>query len=470
MARAFLLATAAALVAATGCKKANEDYCCTSAACAEERGCPDGMVCDNEGERGGLANSCVEVAGETCGPDDPCGDGAPICHQGVCVECEESSDCGAGAPVCDPGALSCDGCVDADDCAAYADAPVCGDEGACRVCLAGDECASGVCDTAAGGCVAADDVLYVETGGDGDGCTAEDPCGAIQQAIDLADGQRVWILVAPGSYAETLSVVGTTARILADGADLVPGGAVMSAVIVRGAANLVIEGLRIHDASGTGTSGDGVNCANDVDSPLVVLRRVIIEDNADEGVDANVCTIEITRSTLRHNDGRALSLEDTDFVVIDNFMYENGGADQPGGVTVRGNPPGGADSARLEHNTIVRNSAPDGTVAGITCADVTAGLTFRNNLVHANDAAAPAEVVGANCVHEYSLIGPIEAAGANNVNDAPTYVDQAGDDYRLDRGSAGIDAAAPSDVDIDHEGDERPFGDGPDIGADESLQ
>jgi len=134
---------------------------------------------------------------------------------------------------------------------------------------------------------------------------------------------------------------------------------------------------------------------------------------------------------------------------------------------VRGNPPGGADAARLEHNTIVRNSGPDATTVGVTCAEVATALTFRNNIVWGNNATAPAEVSGDNCAHRYSLIGPTDAAGTGNLNDAPTYLDQGGDDYRLDDGSAGIDAAADSDVAIDFEGDARPAGLAPDMGADE---
>jgi hypothetical protein len=193
---------------------------------------------------------------------------------------------------------------------------------------------------------------------------------------------------------------------------------------------------------------------------------VTIEDNADEGLEAVSCTLEILRSVFRHNDGGAMTLETGDFTVINNFIYENG-VDEIGGVSVRGNPPGGAAAARLEHNTIVRNSGPDATTVGVTCSEVTTALTFRNNIVWANSATAPAETSGDNCAHRSSLIGPEPVSGDGNLNDAPTYLDQAGDDYRLDDGSAGIDAAASSDVAIDFEGDPRPSGDAPDMGADE---
>ena len=84
-----------------------------------------------------------------------------------------------------------------------------------------------------------------------------------------------------------------------------------------------------------------------------------------------------------------------------------------------------------------------------------------------NNPAARAEVSGDACAYRFSLIGPVEVAGDGNLNEAPSHVDQAADDYRLQRGSTGIDAAADSDVTIDHEGDERPAGAAPDMGADE---
>ena len=458
-----VLATSLAL---GGCKKANPDYCCTGADCAEQRQCPDDLFCDNEGAFGDLEHSCVEPPGTPCSESNPCDGEAPVCHDGLCVECEEAEDCTAAQPVCS-GELTCDGCAGNDDCALHAEAtPVCGDDGACRACAGGDECTSGVCDTEVGGCVAADDVLYVEEGADGADCTAEAPCGAIQQAVALAEGDRVWILVAEGSYAGTVTLDDVTVRIIGYGADLIPTS-LMSGLVVRGGADVLVEGLRIHDATGTGSGGDGINCANDVDSPILRVRRATIEGNDDEGIEALACTVELTRSVLRGNVGGALTVEDSDFTIINNFVYENGGVDEPGGVSVRGNPPGGETAARIEHNTVVRNIGPDGVVSGVTCSEVVTELTFRNNIVWGNNATASSQVLGATCAHRFSLIGPQEVSGEGNLNVAPTYIDQGSDDYRLEDGSTGIDTAADSDVLVDHEGDARPAGDGPDMGADE---
>ena len=361
-----LLFAAALALAATACKKANPDYCCTGADCAEPRACPDGKFCDNDGAFGDLENSCIDAPGATCSDEEPCGGDAPICHEGLCVQCTAAEDCGASAPVCGDD-MSCGACAGDQDCQAHAAAPVCGEDGACGPCVAGADCASGVCDAAGGGCVAPADILHVESGADGADCTAEAPCGSIQQAIDLAAGDRVWIRVAEGSYAETLTLHGVTARIVADGADLVPGDALVSAVLVTGAADVLIEGLRIHAASGTGAGGDGIHCTNAVDSPVLAVRRAIIEDNADEGIEAISCSVEVTQTVLRRNDGGAITLEGSDFALINDFIYENG-PDEPGGVSIRGNPPGGAGAARLEHNTIVRNGGPEASISGVTCS------------------------------------------------------------------------------------------------------
>jgi hypothetical protein len=53
------------------------------------------------------------------------------------------------------------------------------------------------------------------------------------------------------------------------------------------------------------------------------------------------------------------------------------------------------------------------------------------------------------------------------VYEDPMFVDPSADDYHLDKESPAVDAGAVVTLDEDYDGDERPIGDGYDIGADE---
>jgi hypothetical protein len=57
--------------------------------------------------------------------------------------------------------------------------------------------------------------------------------------------------------------------------------------------------------------------------------------------------------------------------------------------------------------------------------------------------------------------------GTINVYDDPAFVDPAGCDYHIGAGSAAIDVGIDAGVTEDIDGDPRPVGVGPDIGADE---
>src|SRR5690606_26978218 len=111
------------------------------------------------------------------------------------------------------------------------------------------------------------------------------------------------------------------------------------------------------------------------------------------------------------------------------------------------------------------NQVADGVTAGVDCTGV---LVLRNNIVFGNSPDNSDPQVSGNCSHEYSLIGPIGVAGDGNLlDDEPLFADAGEGDYHLQPGSPGIDAAAASDVAVDHDGEDRPAGSGPDMGADE---
>jgi hypothetical protein len=484
-------ATALALAAAAGgCTRKNADFCCTTVEACERHGgdsqlvqCPadsERPYCDNQ------ARTCIAPPGEPCGPDGECeGADAPICFEGLCVECGGAGDCPFSKPVCDQVGHQCQSCSEASECGDFAGRPFC-DQGecvgcrdsgdcagetapicdqaarTCRGCQAGDECDSGVCDWIGGGCVAEGNVLYVATDGPGDQCTRDEPCDSIDQALDLAAGSMNWILLAPGAYVETVAVSGETVRIVGDGADLRPDSTDVAAIAVSGGANLWVSGLRIHDADGNGDGpGDGVYCTNSGGSPTVILDRVTIEGNDDQGIDANSCNLTVARSTISDNRRGGIALDSVDFDITNNFIIGNGsGSAVSAGILVDKNPP---SSGRLEHNTIAANVSQSDTPSGVRCILVGAPLTFRNNIIFDN-LGSDTQVTGDNCEHSHSVIGP-DAAPGDNIATPPTFVSDS--NFHLAADSSGIDAADDSDLTIDIDGEPRPGSGANDIGADE---
>ncbi len=89
----------------------------------------------------------------------------------TCVACLGNTHCDESAPVCGAGGV-CGPCTGPADCAAYPDAPVCGDSGAvdgmCVACVGDSDCTdadAGKCDTGTNTCVPCDD---------SDQCTEDD--------------------------------------------------------------------------------------------------------------------------------------------------------------------------------------------------------------------------------------------------------------------------------------------------------
>jgi hypothetical protein len=489
MLRLSLCALATAALAAGGCTRRNEDFCCTTTeACQRNGGDGELVRCQPDSDRPYCDNqsrTCIEPPGEPCGPDGECTTNErPICYQGLCVECGTAADCPFSLPVCAEAGHQCESCEQEGDCAAFdgrpycdqgtcvgcrdggdcaAAAPICDQaDGTCRGCRAGSECASDVCDWIDGECVADDDVLYVAVDGTGSDCTRDDPCGSIADALAAAGSSRNWILMAAGSYQETVVLSGVTVRIVGDGADLTPATVDVPAFDIREQADVGISGLHIHDADGNGDGpGDGVYCTNTGGASTLVLDRVLIEGNDDQGIDANGCNVTVARSTITENLRGGIAFSSVDFDVTNNFIYVNGSGTASAGILVEENPP---TRGRLEHNTIVANLNPAGTPSGVRCLAVGALLQFKNNIIYDNQGSA-SQIEGENCEHTYSVIGPNRVSGEGNTEIAPTFVGET--NFHLVAGSSGIDAAAATDIPIDFDGQPRPGGDANDIGADE---
>lgn len=474
----------------------------------QDAGLPDAqpIECTSSAQCGVAAPICTDELCAACVPgssgDTECANknsNLPNCGaDGRCYECTRSFDCTNPAkPVCDPSSFSCKGCDDH------------------------EQCGSGVCDMGSGMCLAEADVIHVNVGVGSDGPICGDgPAAAACQHLDgdlgafaKLQGSRRTIVMAPGNYihAEVLEAFNKEATIYGNGAQVFPASFISGpAMEVRGSSNLVIHDLIFRNGNGGGT-GMGISC---LDSSIE-LHSVTIRDNDNAGVVAQNCalsffdsevldnerqglvigasdlsftassvigssllgiyaedsSIEMQRSTLRNNSAGGLRMVETDFVIENSVIVQNGNktinpSDFAGGIVVDN---GFAVAPQIiRHCTVADNESPSIlSGSGIDCGFGNNQVACISNIVVGNEKPSGSSEIGGNCNVRYSNVTGI-LLGEGNISVAPTFVGAVAGDYHLAAGSAGIDLAdpaSPTTVDIDNQS--RPVGGRHDMGADE---
>jgi hypothetical protein len=491
-------AGAAAILAAlalVGCRKVdNGAFCCATVdSCAPfgvtaPNGCAGLLVCDD------TAHACIDPGhgGHCSGPQD-CAPVTPLCVDQTCVQCQGPTDCTAALPVC--AANACGECSAESDCAGYVadhlghcatagakagacvacrdaadcadpNAPVC-DQSACRGCTADSECASAVCDTGTGACVAEDTVLYVKKGASGLNCTKTAPCGLFMVAIGRLDATHKTIKAEPGDYVEDVTLGAVTGTVRATGVNLSPKSNNLPAVLVTDGANVGLVGIHLTGAGGTG--GDGLRCqVNGAGPPpAVAISHAKIDGNTGQGIDATNCALTVTQSLIAMNAGGGVSITGSAFTITNNMIVENGNTSAFfGGVAFSQISSGGAHTFRF--NTVSKNNGGAGNDTGVTCAQIAAPITLGDSIVYGNITSNGGRQVGGNnCNWTYSDIGDA-TIGTGNVSVDPMFVSEGAHDFHLMAASpleGAADPAATTAIDFDDE--VRPQGTGRDIGADE---
>jgi hypothetical protein len=466
-----LAATAAA--ASTACSKRNPAYCCTDEAlCLDVGGVVQGCtgrneVCDDDGALEGTPHTCVPDPATTgCdGPDD-CGPSEPTCIDQTCGPCEIDDDCArfADTPVCgaEGACVECHaGAAPAESIDCPAGDPVCTAAGACRGCADHRECASGACDLATGACVTADDVVYVDrdaSGGD-TACTAAEPCQTIADGLLAATGPRRHVVIAAGDYDDNIVVTDRDLTIVGYGATMT--AALNAPAVEVGAtdADVAVWGLTITE------SPTGVQCFGMSGSTVrLTLGDVTITGSLTLGLDAFRCAVVMTRSRVLDNDDGGAQIVNGDFDITNSVFADNGSDGGFGGVYL--DQPVTAD-VRFAFNTVVGNTSAAGTAAfvpGIRCEPTFALPALHSNIVRGNTGGDGAQVTPTGlCSYEHSLIEPAED-GTGNITGDPA-LDAT---YHLGAGSAALGGGRPdSGVIEDIDRDVRSTT-APDIGADEA--
>ncbi|CAN5396716.1 hypothetical protein BH11MYX1_BH11MYX1_15790 [soil metagenome] len=173
----------------------------------------------------------------------------------------------------------------------------------------------------------------------------------------------------------------------------------------------------------------------------------------------------VKQSTVSGNAGGGLLLSSTQFDIENDFIFQNGNniSTAAGGFYVA-NPTAGS---RFVFNTVVDNKATSNiaSAGGVFCDQ--AGFVAADNLIFRNTGgpSGNAQTFG-SCTYGNSFV----MAGSSTVDNSPGFVHPNTQpfDYHLTNLSPTtiVDAAGVC-TGIDFDGDNRPIGNGCDLGADE---
>ncbi len=389
---------------------------------------------------------------------------------GVCLDtdggqvCTGDPDC--GDDVCKLPEGRCVGCIDAADCDSASTSPACNTTtNSCEGCKLSEDCASQACDVVTGACFTTDQVAYVQANATGN-CNDMSPCGTVQDAFDtgrpvikiqgttpVVDADKVTItrdVLVLGDPGATLPIVRTSGPVMFE---------------VTGTASLTVRDLEI-----SLIPGDGIKI---LDEASVTLDHVFLLGNTKTGVSTTEGKLLVMRGcVVAANKKGGLSLSDIDFEITNTMLVANGATDSGiGGMRSAGHDPA---KVIFEFNTIADNltTGVAATKSGVDCG----GTMFpaHNNIVAGFNNSF---VLDTGCSFDHSLFtGATAPSGQGNMattdvkfDDTTNGHERESDFYRLKVGSPAIDQAGASEITVDIDGQSRPQGLEPDMGADEVM-
>jgi hypothetical protein len=341
-----------------------------------------------------------------------------------------------------------------------------------------------------GAAVISANLVHNVSGDSGDGIHTEDECSRVE-----LHGNTVYSVTRDGIDAAGRAITLTGNLVHDTGKH---GLYIRDAETAQARGNRVYEtgerGIYARDCSPVlidnevhNTGEDGIyshkSCAD------VEICDNIIYSVGDDGVDGRGATLLISGNVVTDSADNGIKSEQADYTLIEaNQVYGVGDAgidlDDAGAFTVTNNiialgsgEPGATGvliqtgaSARnfLHHNTLVGgNAARLGTGISLTVGGVE--VVMVNNIVVSHSVGISATAGAMPSVTHTLLWGngldPITGTGA--ITEPPRFVAPASWDYHLRPDSPAVDAGLEVGLEEDVDGDPRPLGARPDIGADE---
>ncbi len=282
----------------------------------------------------------------------------------------------------------------------------------------------------------------VEASADGDVVKVAGTCGGVQssgstsQTVAINNGKSLTIR---GGY--TLSQWSLSEPPL--NPTLLDAKGLGRVISVTQGASVTLEALRI--TGGSATQGAGIYAQ---DATLTLSKLFVFENTA--------------------TDGAGLYLEGGEGTIINTMFVENQATQHGGGVYVHGSSP------TFLHTTFARN---DRGGVYVTDGTVTSQVALTNTILVSHSVGITV-TSGNSAALNYTLWGSGDWSNGSNTDGTgitennsitgdPGFLAPDALNYHIAAGSAAKEAGVNAGVLVDFDGDERPFGDTYDIGADE---